>query len=129
MYSYETKKVENPEGPLFHITPKNKLLKIKRKGLSPRKSSKLYDVDDPRIYFIENTSKGRSQLQIVMRQLSLYVPDNPPFGDDMTYLLVDPKKVDNDLYKDSEVPGGWALFTRNNIHPSSIKNWGEHKKI
>lgn len=126
LFPYETDKVDQLETPLYHITPRNKLLKIKKRGLSPRKSTKLFDVDDPRIYFIRNTSEGMSEISVVRRQLSRYVSKNPPFENEMAILKIDPSKVEAEFYKDPEV-SSWAVFTRDNIPPSAVTNWENYE--
>jgi len=121
LYPYDTEKIENPEGPLYHITPVNKLLKIKEKGLVPKKSSKRYKVDDSRVYFVRNNPKGNRKLDQLIRNIKKTVESKPPFGDRLALLEIDPSKTNADFYKDFEIRD-WGVYTRDNISPKAIKN-------
>lgn len=129
LFPYETQKVEKITDRIYHVTPKNKLLKIKRKGLSPRRSKKTFDIDDPRIYFAKNTQMGRRQIHTLIKNLKKHIEEKPPFGNDVVLLTVDPSKTDVEFYTDPEIgtqpdtEEDWSIYTRENIPPSAIINW------
>lgn len=126
LFPYDTEPVENLSGPLFHITPRNKLLKIKKKGLVPQKSSKRYDVAVARIYFVRNNAKGRDKLDQLKGSLKETIPEKPPFGNLTATLEIDPSMTDVTFYKDPEI-STWGLFTRENVRPQAIQNFEEYQ--
>lgn len=126
LYPYKTKEIRDPQGPLYHVTPKNKLLKIKRKGLVPKKSSKDFDVDEPRIYFVESVDEVDEKIQVMKKNLPKFMSKKPPFGKMMAVLKIDPLKVNVSFYRDPETKG-WGLFTNQNIPSSTITNWEDYR--
>lgn len=134
LFPYETEEVQNITDTLYHVTPKNKLLKIKRNGLTPRKGSKTFNIDESRIYFIKNTQMGRKQMSDLIEKLKNYIDENPPFGNEVAVLEINPNKTNADFYTDSEIDAtldssyDWSVYTRDNIPPSAIVNWNEYKE-
>lgn len=127
LYSIETKKVEDLTDKLYHITPKNKLLKIKRSGLVPKKGEKTFSIGDNRIYFVKDTSLG--QIDQLKDKLKNYVKENPPFGDEMAVLEIDANRLNNNnFYHDPEMDSEWSIFTKSNVPSNAITNWSDFKE-
>jgi len=120
LFPFKTDEVD-VENTLYHVTPKNKLLKIKKKGLVPKKSKKWFKVNEPRVYLITNEDK----VSLMKKDLKPHISENPPFGDSLAVLEVEPSQVLGDFYKDNEVVD--SVYTRSNIPPKAIKNWNDYE--